>query len=227
MISVPWADFKSFITSRSLIPSYIVANNMYMIRAQDGWFGLSCDISMDGSAADDQADFEANFRSLANAKIGNPVTSVPDPAPFAQPLYRTKRNAASDLVTIAPGGVGDINYQITQELYVSGGAIVVENAEIGDYIVAQVKDVDGVIPAPYRAALCEAWPVAAEYITKQYVMVGVPGTITPGSISNTEIDTYPLNAKISAGLYLYMGYHAVATGLTRRIGVNYHLTKKL
>jgi hypothetical protein len=110
---------------------------------------------------------------------------------------------------------------------VSGGDLVIENAELGDYIVAQVEDLDGVIPSAYRAALCEAWPIVAKYINKSWVLVTTPGTIQAGAITSHSIDTYPLNAKITAGLYLCIEYHAVSTGLTRRVGAAYHLTKKL
>jgi hypothetical protein len=155
------------------------------------------------------------------------VTTMPDPAPFALPLYRTKRNAVDNLVSIQPGEFGDIDFKMLAERYVSGGAIIIENAELGDYVVATVEDVDGLIPLAYRAALCEDYPHVAAYIVKEFVHATNPGTIQAGGISVHEIDTSPLNAKITAGLYLCVEYHAVASGLTRRVGVNYRLTKKL
>ena len=155
------------------------------------------------------------------------ITSAPDPAPFAQPTYRTKRNATTNLVSIAAGDNSDVAFVLTSERYVNGGCLIVENAEIGDYIVAEVEDVNGVIPAPYRTALCENYPVVSTYIEKEFVRVMTPGTVQAGAITVHEINTSPLNAKISANLCLCVHYYAVNSGLTRRLAINYHLTKKL
>ena len=155
------------------------------------------------------------------------VQSQPDPVPFAQPTYRTKRDAIAALVPCARNTSADIPFKVVSERYVSGGTLIVENAEMGDWVEAYVGDNDGVIPAPYRAALCEAWPVVASYIAREYVNVREPGSIFPGTVSVHDIVTYPLNARITAGLYLCIVYHAVDVGLIRRVGVNYNLTKKL
>lgn len=155
------------------------------------------------------------------------ITSLPELQPFALPAYRTKRNAIASPVTIAPGAIATIDFQLTAERYVSGGCIIIENAEFGDYCIAEVIDIDGVIPAPYRAALCENHPTVATYIEKEYIKLSTPGSITAGSISRNDIDTYPLNAKITVGLYLRVTYVAVNSGLNRRAVVNYYLTKKL
>lgn len=147
------------------------------------------------------------------------ITSQPDPVPFAQPTYRTKRDA-SDWVECLENVVTDLDFLLTSERYVSGGDLIFKDAKEGDYITASVYDAGSVIPSPYRAALCEAWPIVATYIVKMYLM---PVT----GYSKFTIDTYPLNAKISAGLYLRVSYHATADAGTRKMVVNYHLTKKL
>jgi hypothetical protein len=181
-----------------------------------------------------QAEYDAWYVPyVASLPVSTPqpaaviVTSQPDPVPFAQPTYRTKRDALPNLVSCAKGETADIDFVLTSERYVSGGEIIVENAEIGDYIVASVQDPNGLIPAPYRSVVCENWPMVAEYISKCFMPISVPGTIQAGSISTYSIDTYPLNAKISQGLSLRISYHAVNSGLTRRVAVNYHLTKKM
>lgn len=139
--------------------------------------------------------------------------------PFAEPTYRTCRDKTPDLETLEQGEIKTIDFQITAERYLNGGSIVYKNAQIGDWISAEVYDKDGVIPAPYRAALCEAWPMVAKYIIGQWVNPG------EGAI---EVNTYPLNAKLSAGLYLRVTYYAAGAGLlSRSVGVNYFLTKKL
>jgi hypothetical protein len=131
------------------------------------------------------------------------------------------------LLTIAKNTSQTSDFLLTAERYTAGGRLLVENAELGDTVTASVYDVDSVIPAPYRAALCEAWPLVASYIEDEWMNVGVPGSITAGSISTVEIMTAPLAAKITAGLYLRLTYNAVNSGLDRRLGVNYYLYKKL
>jgi hypothetical protein len=155
------------------------------------------------------------------------LSTLPEGQPFANPTYRTKRNAIADIATVNPGSSTDIDFAITTERYVQGGEIVIENAEFGDWIEAAVEDPTGLIPSGYRALLCEAWPVVAKYIDKAYIPVQTPGSMQAGSITVFSIDTYPLNAKISAGLILCITYHAISSGSTRRVAVNYHLTKKL
>lgn len=155
------------------------------------------------------------------------ISHLPLFEPFAAPTYRTKHNATDALVSIQPGAIGEIDFTLTQERFVSGGSLVIENAEFGDYLIAVVEDESGLIPVQYRAALCEDWPIVAKYIEKAFVEVQVPGTMTPGAITVHKIDTSPLNAKISAGLTLSIRYYSANTGLTRRVAVNYHLTKKL
>lgn len=145
------------------------------------------------------------------------ISSAPEQLPFAQPTYRTKRDATNDLVTIAPGTSEVIDYQLTAERYVQGGQLLIENAKLGDYITAEVYDKDGIIPTPYRAALCEAWPSVAQYIVKEW--------ISPAG--DHIINTYPLNAKITAGLYLRVTYFATSDGESRKAAITYYLTKKL
>jgi hypothetical protein len=79
-------------------------------------------------------------------------------------------------------------------------------------------DVSSLIPEAYRAALCENWPVVAKYINKHWVNPGKPGQV---------IDTYPLNARITAGLALRITYTASNAGSSRKVGINYFLSKKL
>jgi hypothetical protein len=154
------------------------------------------------------------------------VTKLAEPQPFAIPTYRTKLNATDNTITIAAGADQDIPFLLTAERYVTGGSLVVKNAQIGDYIVAEVEDNDGVIPSPYRAALCEAWPTVSTYIEKRFIEVTGDTTID-GNVSTMKISSYPLTAKIPAGLYLCVHYYAVNSGYARELAVNYDLTKKL
>ena len=149
------------------------------------------------------------------------LISINSNPPFAEPTYRTKRNATQSIVSIEPDNYQNIDFLMTAERYVAGGLIIIENAVFGDYLTAEVIDIDGVIPSLYRAALCENWPTVALYVEKAWILAS--GDI----MTKMEMDTYPLNAKISAGLYLRITYHAINSGSTRRVAVNYYLTKKL
>ena len=149
------------------------------------------------------------------------IIEQPEPQPFALPTYRTKNDATNEKISVNANDVGNVDYKLLSELYVSGGSIVIKNAKLGDYITACVYDVDEVIPLEYRAILCENWPCVATYITKQWVEVDENG------ITVHRMDTRPLNAKITTGLHLRVSYNAVNEGVTREVLVNYNLTKKL
>jgi hypothetical protein len=157
-----------------------------------------------------------------SVKISEPVqvSEMPDPKPFAAPDYRTKLDGTPSITNIPAGQTVALDYVLPEERYVSGGTLIVKNAEFGDYVTAEIRDVLGVIPAPYRAAICENWPVVATYIVKEWVEA-------IGQTSVHQVDTYPLNAKINQGLVLRLTYTAANAGSTREAVVNYNLTKKL
>jgi hypothetical protein len=166
------------------------------------------------------------LNNLVNAHTGEPlevpppqieVTSLPEPQPFAVPSYRTKRTAVDNIAQCSAGQETTIDYRITEERYIHGGCLFGKNVELGDYVTADLMDLDGVIPEPYRPLLCENWPLIARYIEKEFV----------APCGQHVIDTYPLNAKITVGLYLRITYHAINIGQPREIAVNYYLTKKL
>lgn len=146
--------------------------------------------------------------------------SVIETPPFAVPSYRTKFDATSSIITIPVNTPTTIDYQLTEERYVSGGEALITDAQFGDYVTAEINDKDGVIPQAYRAALCESHPTVANYIKKMWV----PCCSTTTKI---VINTYPLNAKVTAGLYLRVTYYPTNTGVDRKLGMTYYLTKKL
>lgn len=156
--------------------------------------------------------------------VENDVTSVivQEQPPFSAPSYRTKRKGATEFLSMAPSTEQIIDFLITEERYVHGGIIVFDGTEVGDTVTGEVVDIGnsgaGVIPEPYRAALCEAWPVVANYLDHE--------PLPPGK-GYREINTYPLNAKITPGLYLRIKINTCAGGGTRKIGLGYYLTKKL
>lgn len=145
------------------------------------------------------------------------VSEAPEPYPFAQPVYRTKRDATTSLVSVEPGSSEIIDYQLAEERYCSGGRLIVIGASVGDYFTAEIYDRDGVIPAIYRSAVSENYPTIAKYVSKEWV--------SPDG--DHEMSSYPLNARITPGLCLRVTYTAVNSGTTRKVGVNYYLFKKL
>jgi hypothetical protein len=212
-MEVTWSVFKSFVSSRSLSVQYVDTNDTYYMKAFDGLFMLSCNLYKLAEDTTEVADFETNFKALGN----KPPTT--EPQPFAIPAYRTKRDA-SEWTDCPANSTTTLDFLLTAERYVSGGEIIFKGAKKGDYLTAEVYDKDGVIPAPYRAALCEAHPSVATYIVKKQLK-------PCEGYDSFEINTYPLNAKISAGLYLRVSYVSTAETGTREVVVNYHLTKKL
>ena len=177
---------------------------------------ISSGLAVINNGTADISGISTQISYLLGGSVG--VTSLPEALPFAQPTYRTKRSAVASVSSCAINTSQAIDFQLTAERYVSGGKILVENAEFGDYVTASVYDLDSLIPSPYRAALCEAWPVVGEYIVKEFI-----DPLT----QSVEVNTYPLNAKLTAGLYLRVTYFAINAGSTRNIAVNYYLTKKL
>lgn len=228
-MDILWADFKAFVTARSLSIQYVTYNNNYHLRAADGFFELGCIIPSDRNLSSDTVDFEDNFKANGNkANLDKAIiTSQPDPAPFAQPTFRTKRAKTSSVTSINANSSQTIDYLITADRYFFGGSIIIENAEFGDYFTAEVYDADSVIPSPYRSALCEAWPTVAVYVEGEFVEAQNPGTVTSGGVSIHHIDGRPLSAKVTAGLYMRITYYAVNSGLTRRVAMNYGAVKKL
>jgi len=149
------------------------------------------------------------------------VSSLPEAMPFAKNLYRLKLNASGSVTTVAPNASGESLLKMDEERFVSGGTLVVKNAEFGDYISAEIADVDGIIPLELRASLCENWPTAVKYIEKQIV------ELSGGTYSVHKIIASPLNGQIAAGLYLKINYFATISGSTREFYINYNLTKRI
>jgi len=207
-----WVEFKNLVIIKKKLPiQYTHDSKHYNIYgAEDGVYVWNTQISKTSSEG---VDFETNYKSSSNQP------PIIESQPFAAPTHRTKRDA-SEWVDCDANATTIIDYQLTEERYVSGGEIIYKDAKKGDYITAEVHDADYVIPEAYRAALCEDHPIVAKYIIKKQ--------LKPCSgYDSFEINTYPLNARITAGLYLRVSYVASSESGTREVAVNYMLTKKL
>lgn len=221
MYQLDWNETKTFISESGAEFKFLEKERDYYIHAKSGWFEVKCFIKKTEPKNSEQIDFEDNYKSLASKKPSSLVV-VSEQTPFAKPDYRTKFDALPQWYIITPSENKVLDFQLTEERYVTGGEIIFKNAKEGDYITAEVYDTNSVIPEAYRASLCEAWPSVAKYIPKKWI---VPTEVD--KYSSFVIDTYPLNAKISAGLYLRVTYHASAETGDRKCTINYNLTKKL
>jgi len=136
------------------------------------------------------------------------TTEIEKQPPFAEPLYRTKRSKTSEVLLVPPGATRSVDFILPSDLYVSGGCLIVKNGEFKDWVKASVYDYYSGIPEAYRSALCEDWPTVAEYIPGEWLKY-------LGEMYTThDIDTYPLNAKITTGLSLRVTYTAHDGALT-------------
>lgn len=212
-----WVEVKQFSALRGANLQYVAVNGYYHIAASDGPMTVYCKIplSLDPLPDSEQKDFETNYRAGCNK-----ILSIE--RPFADPLFRTKIKACDEVLTVQPGSVGVCDVLISEDLYLYGGSIITQNPQFGDYIESSVFDRDSVIPTPYRASLAENWPVIACYVCKKFIE-----TPHEGVTASDTLDTRPLIAKITAGLYLRTIYHATNAGIPRLFVANYNLLKKL
>lgn len=204
-----------------IVEKYIYEDTVPVGSQFDG-FELLSEEEIQVIEENNQAAYDAWLQALR--PISLPVTdlavSVKSVPPFAEPLYRTKRDGTDSWTTCPEDTNTVIDFIMGQERYLTGGEIIYFNAKKGDYISAEVNDPDGVIPEAYRAALCEDYPTVARYILKKWLLPS-------DGYEHFLIDTYPLNAKITAGLSLRITYHSSVETGNREAAINYHLTKKL
>lgn len=220
-----YPEFKTYRDATLSPIDFIESDQYYFLYLSNGGFKIETSVKKNDPVIEgsDQQHFESNYKTLpsTNSSTNAPV-EVRSQAPFAKPDFRTKKNATSDWVSCPASADTPVDFKLLAKHYVSGGEIIFKNAKKGDWVCASVHDVDGVIPEPYRAALCENWPLVAKYIIKKWL---VPTDVD--GYGFLKINTYPLNAKITAGLYLRVKYHASSEAGTRECAVNYDLAVKL
>lgn len=122
---------------------------------------------------------------------------------------RNKFDYAEDGVkaTATKNSTTDIDFKVTGDAeYVQGGQIIFENAAWGDYITAQVVDVDNVLG--YGAGT-----VLNEYIKKRYLHP---------DLKHSELEV-PYAGKVPQNCYLRIKYVSVGTVLDVNVAVNYSL----
>lgn len=217
-------SYQEFITYKNRTNSsidFIENDIMYDLYLSNSGFHITTTVKKSDPAEADQIDFETNYKNLTETNSQtNTKTEVSEQVPFAKPDYRTKRNGAASWADVVAGSSISNDFYVPEELHISGGECIITNAKKGDWISAEVRDTDGVIPQIHRESLCENYPTVAQYVIR--------ANLVPTSDSFIYIlNTYPLNAKITAGLYLRITYHSSDEVGTRSFTTNYYLTKKL
>jgi hypothetical protein len=106
---------------------------------------------------------------------------------------------------------GQSNYAtllMTEDVYIDGGMIYAENGKVGDWIKAEVIDIDNIFGFGANTVLYT-------YIEKWFI---IPN-------DKTTIQT-PYSGKINAGLYLKITYTSTGTSDVTIFG-NYRLHRRL
>lgn len=111
------------------------------------------------------------------------------------------------LGTATKDSTTNIDYKVTGDNeYVQGGQILFKNAEWGDYIKAQVVDVDNVLGYGANTVL-------NEYIHKRYVHP---------DLKKSELEV-PYAGKVPQNTYLRIVYVSVGAVLNVNVAVNYKI----
>lgn len=199
-LSVSWTDLKAFLDSRSLLCQWIVINNSYRIFANDGGFGLNCIIPMDGTAATDQAAFEASYKTA-----GNKSPTQGSSSPFASKTIGTKNlyKRVTGMKFPVVMGSNNLNYVATFP-WVKFTGIEIINGEVGDFISLYVLDTATGTYSTVPNAVLNQFGYSVNVIPVSYV-------------HKSEFD-----ADIYQGLQIKMVYTSVSV---KTIGVNYIISE--
>jgi hypothetical protein len=206
MKTTNWSTIKSFAQSRKLPVQYLEYDHSYEVFVVDGALILNTIINKQ-IENDEKADFEANFKVNANKPIlprdnnGREITSL---SPFTDASgFRFRGSSFSG--SCSANSTADIDFQITQERYINGGRLLVNNIGNDDKMTFQVVDKDNILGYGANAVLDE--------FIKDYF---IPTT------GNLEVRLdYP--ARIIAGLYLRLKYTSThASGCSIKCNLYLH-----
>lgn len=123
--------------------------------------------------------------------------------PFSQSTHRFQGDATST-GTCAINSTSNLDYSVGSADVVSGGEVIVENMQFGDYITMNV-----VHPITFD--------VLQPYVKKHYINMA----------GDNKLDLRPLGAKVPTGLVIRTTYHAVNAGPTRNWAVNLYIFEEL
>lgn len=90
MITVDWAELKTFVDARGLSIQFVELSNKYILRAFDSYFVLGLEMSKEAPASSEQTDFENNYKAAGNKTLQH-SSNLPFDAkklPDGKSLYR-------------------------------------------------------------------------------------------------------------------------------------------
>lgn len=199
----PWSAFKEFVDERSLSIQWLDDGENYHLSAVDNIFQVCCLLSK-SNPNDDLIDFETNYKPLGNR---SPLTKS---YPFS--MADGFRHRAKGFAGTANFGTAtNLQWPVTEERYMNGLALILNNHVFGDTCDFEVVDVDylyagTLYPADYGGT---PWSVAAP----TGVMLDRFGEAWGMNPSSAIQGPYlvPYYAKLYAGLYIRIKYHSVGS----------------
>ena len=204
-----WSDFKSVVASKPLLMQYYDCGNYYQLWAVDHIIVFNYVIWKSGSEplgsdvtqiTSDRTDFETNYKSTCNTRVGIKVE------PFADPIVAFASEGTYGVATA--GGTTNLDYKITVTKSIYGAQYFAQNSVAGDSVLFQIVDVDGIMG--HGPGL-----VLSSFVNKWYV------------IPNTFVDVpLPLSSQIPEGLYIRVVYNSTGSQNVNMI-CNYYLTVSL
>lgn len=227
VVDVSWSAIKERKATTGLPVKFVEDDDVYTIFVQEEGCTYRAFIARHDAegrryqagytAADnntDLADFEANFKAVANKPLvtrdtqGNPVQAV---ASFAYLKQKTRFNGFRYVA--APNAITIFDEEITRQIFVQGGRVVIRNAVDGDYVEFSIVDVDNVLGLFVGYGLRPGIDVLE---LDKYVR-----TVYPDEAMDTAEHRVSAAAPVTAGLYFRITYHAVAGGGNRVIKPTY------
>ncbi len=195
-----YATFKSLINSKGLFWQYQETSDLYNVFATEGPITYTTTVYKVGDATN-LSDFETNYKAGSNKKVG----VARDPLPAATVSFKGK----GVYQVCTKNSTTNIDFQMPADRYLNGANWYCKDAELGDYFVFQVVDVDNLLG--YGAGL-----VLSTWVEKWYV-----------GPNEWIFFQSPTAGLVNAGFYLRGIYTSVGTVNDVKVFINYHLNVKL
>lgn len=195
-MKIDWSLFKTIVDSEELSIHYVEYNDHYHLHAYNGVTEvINCELL---KIHEDCTVFEQTYKALANKPLINKMHPFSDAAGF-------RFRGASFTGTCLTNTTSNIDYEITQDRYINGGRLIINNIGTDDKISFQVIDKNNVMGFGSNVVL-------DEFITDFYIP-------QDGSLE-VSLD-YP--AKILAGLFIRLVYSCShASGCTIKCNLYLH-----
>ena len=215
-----WTAFKSTcITTKGLHLQYEDLGLQYRIIGPDqnsiNW-EIILDkqiLAVDGVtmiANPDATDFETSIKAGCNAQIGVTLSS------FTTPGYIFAGDAVMQIIPY--GSVVTLDYRVDPTrfpigAYTNGGDILTQNSSFGDWLSAEVIDLNNVMGYGTGTIL-------ETYIYKRYLEVPINTSAT----AIMELET-PYVGLVPPGCYLRITYYSTSSSTNVGVAINYDLHK--